>query len=490
MSPHNRNVPGLLPVDGYCDKTDDTPSDCSRDKKGALQISKWDNAQAVVDECLQQCSQCARCRYISVSHAWRDCSWYHSCDALKTDVKGFRTFRLPPGNGTGHRRSRASSSRQSTPAHVHRHALRIQPEGVGWPWLQPAEAARVAIVLFGKIGSLQLASSAMRPDSGDVYVVRLAHDSLRRHVIVANANAATCDVYAHSWNPSLGLLIDRLYQPVWSEHARERRGLSKVQSVTASLAAALRAKRAHEQQLGKAYDLVLVQRHDTILYRPLIFADLQRAQLWLVGSCCPADESQFGLPGELPKLQSARASAKRACLGDEGAVVDHVCPTSRYLRMGNGDAEMHTEAEYNYYVNDWLLLAPSGTADTFGQLSERHEAYREALREVGVTTEWLHFYWAAHVHHALHVASGVRRALEAGLDVSLARLATSGRSCRANRTVAELLPPLRTPVWGGMQRVLCPHPGRIRCDWESHACSALALEGRPAEFPDLVRADL
>ena len=46
------------------------------------------------------------------------------------------------------------------------------------------------------------------------------------------------------------------------------------------------------------------------------------------------------------------------------------------------------EAEYNYYVNDWLFLAPSATADSFVAVHTRHEEYRAALREVGAPTGW------------------------------------------------------------------------------------------------------
>ena len=107
------------------------------------------------------------------------------------------------------------------------------------------------------------------------------------------------------------------------------------------------------------------------------------------------------------------------------------------------------------------------------------ERAQKALKdEVGIYAEWLHFYWAAHIHHALDVAAGVRPALEAGTDVGLARGVGNGRYCRANRSVAAWLPPAREgPVWGGMQTALCPRVGQVRCPFESHFCSAQALEG-------------
>jgi len=179
------------------------------------------------------------------------------------------------------------------------------------------------------------------------------------------------------------------------------------------------------------------------------------------------------------ELESAHDQMRRECLGSDSGLISDMCTTSRFLRLGGGrgDGEMASEAELNYYVNDWLFIAPSSTADTFGAIAERHMAYKHALAEVGIHTEWMHFYWAAHVHHALKVASGVRMAVEAATDFSLARSAakSTGRYCRTNRTVA--LPDVKASVWGGMQRRLCPHAGRISCPWQSHRCTAEAMEG-------------
>ena len=58
---------------------------------------------------------------------------------------------------------------------------------------------------------------------------------------------------------------------------------------------------------------------------------------------------------------------------------------------------MALEAELNYYVNDWLFIAPSSTADTFGVIAERHMAYKHALAEVGIC-----------VHVCMHVCVQAR----------------------------------------------------------------------------------
>jgi len=108
------------------------------------------------------------------------------------------------------------------------------------------------------------------------------------------------------------------------------------------------------------------------------------------------------------ELESAHDQMRRECLGSDSGLISDMCTTSRFLRLGGGrgDGEMASEAELNYYVNDWLFIAPSSTADTFGAIAERHMAYKHALAEVGIHTEWMHFYWAAHVHHALKSPPG------------------------------------------------------------------------------------
>ena len=49
-----------------------------------------------VRRCLDECERCERCRYISVSSRWRDCSWYWHCDlsVLTTKVGGFHSGRV------------------------------------------------------------------------------------------------------------------------------------------------------------------------------------------------------------------------------------------------------------------------------------------------------------------------------------------------------------------------------------------------------------
>ena len=65
-----------------------------------------------------------------------------------------------------------------------------------------------------------------------------------------------------------------------------------------------------------------------------------------------------------------------------------LCRTSHFLSTASKDhLALSPEAEFNYFVNDWMFIAPSAVADTFALLYERYGDYREALHEVGITLE-------------------------------------------------------------------------------------------------------
>lgn len=51
-----------------------------------------------------------------------------------------------------------------------------------------------------------------------------------------------------------------------------------------------------------------------------------------------------------------------------------------------------------------------------------YDRYTEALREVGISVDWAHFYFSAHAHHALRIGRGLRPTLHAGVDFNLIRL--------------------------------------------------------------------
>jgi hypothetical protein len=89
----------------------------------------------------------------------------------------------------------------------------------------------------------------------------------------------------------------------------------------------------------------------------------------------------------------------------------------------------------NYYLNDWMLLAPSVTADSFTQLDARCFAYctMQRFTKLRIPRRWLRFLFSLHVHHHLQATAGLRAAALAGCDVMLYRSVRTrsrfGRAC-------------------------------------------------------------
>ena len=57
-------------------------------------LDSWEDA---AQECRKLCERCRRCRYMTVSLYYADCSWYHECDlpAVKPDRdRDFRSMAL------------------------------------------------------------------------------------------------------------------------------------------------------------------------------------------------------------------------------------------------------------------------------------------------------------------------------------------------------------------------------------------------------------
>jgi len=450
----------------------------------------WDDAAAW---CSVQCSLCPRCRYISVSLQLRDCSWYSvPCDRPQVRPSGFLSGW--PLDVTTHARAlRPITARWETNAsRVARDRLLLSaaadtaaavdaaepPE-----WVQPRAEMSVGVVFFGKVGGrrrsatdLTFASARASADpEGGGELLRLAHASFEAHVVAPNPRVRL-SVFAHSWNPPLGAAIDALHarhapgRLVWSAHEDAEAVApplaSSVHSALESLRRCLAAKRRHERAvLGRRYDLVALLRHDLVFRAPLVWARLPRAQLWLPRSCCSLTAPREGA-ASVADTATLRvlARAKRRCGGGPGSgvVLDH-CRVSRL--QWQLDALPHPEAEHNYYVGDWLLVAPSATADTFGAIAPRLAAYTAALDELSIRVRWMHFYLAAHIHDALRATAGLRSIPLP--DLTLARWAPDSPPlrCGFNRSFETQLPPPPPLMYTGM-RNLCSAPmrGLAHCD--------------------------
>ena len=90
---------------GPCGTASDA-GDCSAGTKGSWSMnereaSSWESAAA---SCVRRCSVCDRCRYVSFSTQWKDCSWFFACDlvTLRHDVFGFRSAAVNGSGGERH----------------------------------------------------------------------------------------------------------------------------------------------------------------------------------------------------------------------------------------------------------------------------------------------------------------------------------------------------------------------------------------------------
>jgi len=340
---------------------------------------------------------------------------------------------------------------------VARDALRtLTAQWDGPSWLTPSHTLRLALCFFGKVGTLADPSSFTPVDGGSPLVLHAVHAALRRRLIGANPHCLF-EVFIHSWNPSLAATFDALYRPTWSLHEREEIN-PPARSALRSLSRVLRAKLKYEASHGP-FDLAVCLRHDLLFLEPLRLAALPAGQLWFAPTCCSWSQPVRGAPAP-GVVTRAYAKMQQICMGSQG-MVHELCRTSRAVAKGGGDASKVTlDAERNYFLNDWIFVAPSRTADTFAAIEPHYETYVAALDEVGISLQWMHFLFAAHVH-AINATVGLRAGVH---GIALVRRVPShkgaGGSCASN--VSMPLPPIEEPVLPGMQNV-CPDRGRIYC---------------------------
>ena len=85
---------------GFCAATDDgDPGDCAYGDRGWFglppEARTW---EAAISSCMERCTPCHRCQFISLSIKLRDCSWYHTCSTPVANTD-FRSG-LGKANGT------------------------------------------------------------------------------------------------------------------------------------------------------------------------------------------------------------------------------------------------------------------------------------------------------------------------------------------------------------------------------------------------------
>ena len=163
----------------------------------ALQQS-W---SAAATWCLQECATCTRCTHVTVSLRYNDCSWYSTCamNALqKLPCGQLDEFRSGPAPPRKIGRQRTSVGLFPAESHAARNALRSivaplrrQPP----PWLQPRADLRVALVYFGKVGTMLAPSSFVGSDDGDPVVVSASRASLQSQVRSDEGGASLSQLY-------------------------------------------------------------------------------------------------------------------------------------------------------------------------------------------------------------------------------------------------------------------------------------------------------
>ena len=90
-----RNVSGSA-FRGHCGTTEPGEGDCTQGYRGswAIPLSAGATLETAEALCRHRCARCGRCRFLSVSLSFRDCSWFSSCElgSLHQSPSGFQTF--------------------------------------------------------------------------------------------------------------------------------------------------------------------------------------------------------------------------------------------------------------------------------------------------------------------------------------------------------------------------------------------------------------
>ena len=87
---------------GYCEVTEGE-GDCARGSKGAWEMGGAGEQGGLLDAaaCVRRCEACSRCRFVSFSPHFEDCSWFHDCslDKLQKPHETFRTIQVRATDG-------------------------------------------------------------------------------------------------------------------------------------------------------------------------------------------------------------------------------------------------------------------------------------------------------------------------------------------------------------------------------------------------------
>lgn len=127
--------------DGHCGPTvDGERGDCDFGTQGWVGLrqgpatSSWEGA---IEECRAACLQCDRCRFISFSLKFKDCSWYRRCPKVHGAPAGFKSLRVRNHTEVRQRNRRRRNHVRGEPATAARQALQ---------WFGPAPPGTILLM--------------------------------------------------------------------------------------------------------------------------------------------------------------------------------------------------------------------------------------------------------------------------------------------------------------------------------------------------------
>lgn len=148
-------------------------ADCEREDMGLLTLPSTVNSTTIAALCVERCTACTRCRYVSYSSVMRTCAWYTHCD-MDNDL---RTYWSPK---TTHARWHTTRVRVSVPA-----PLPSLPSTA--PTRKASRPYRLAIATLSLLGSTRRGKFHLKQGCGMLGWCQSAR-RLKRTLAIANSH--------------------------------------------------------------------------------------------------------------------------------------------------------------------------------------------------------------------------------------------------------------------------------------------------------------
>ena len=260
-----------------------------------------------------------------------------------------------------------------------------------WSSAAPPTGATYALLLHGRIGTLGAPPSVsiVNKAVGAHEYARAVATSAASHIeFVVRANAAHgpeggggggggVDVFAHSWNPPLADLVQRVYAPYLRASLHEPVEYcdkEKARSQALSVGRAAELMTAHETARRQPYTLCLVLRFDLLVGAPIFMSTFDPRRIWFAEHCCMNDadtEPARALvrercssksPTESPAEPPAPAFYRKRLLG--------ACRVTQYGGMWGLQFKRE---DHFYFLMDWWFAASPDVVRSWMGISSRCE---------------------------------------------------------------------------------------------------------------------